>query len=137
MLHVNVMNGVVSLVDVVGNRFVPLVFYVRKVPFEVGVKGASSFSNVGFGAFGAMIHVEDVVGLTVEQFGDVHQYLGYCTLVTVPMKGHVLQFTWLHGRVPEWLDVAVLIALACLGCLCLVCLLAQDLGHLGPCLEIC
>ena len=36
-------SGVSSLVEVVGNRFVPVGFYVSHVFFEAGVKGASSF----------------------------------------------------------------------------------------------
>ena len=40
-----------------------------------GVKGASSFADVEFGAFGAMSNVHDAVRLAVELFGDVH--LGY------------------------------------------------------------
>ena len=56
----------------VGNSFVPVVFYVSQVFFEAGVRGASRFADVEFGAFGAMINVHDVVRLAVGLFGDVH-----------------------------------------------------------------
>ena len=49
------------LVGTVGNRFVPVVFYVSQVFFEAGLKGASSFAEVEFGAFDA----HDVVRLAV------------------------------------------------------------------------
>ena len=39
-----------SLVKVVGNRFVSLVFNVCKMFFEAGVKGASSFTDVELAA---------------------------------------------------------------------------------------
>ena len=42
----------------VGNRFVPVVFFqVRQMFFEAGVKGAYSFANV---EFGAMSNIHDV-----------------------------------------------------------------------------
>ena len=63
------------MVEMIGNRFVPVVFYVSKVFFEVDIKGASSFADAEFGAFGAM---SNVVRLAVELFGDV--YLGFRSL---------------------------------------------------------
>ena len=39
------MNVVAGLVEVISNRFVSLVFNVRKVFFEAGVKGVSSFTD--------------------------------------------------------------------------------------------
>ena len=47
-----------SLVKVTGNRFVSLVFNVRKVFFEVGVKGVSSFAIVELSAFGTMNDIQ-------------------------------------------------------------------------------
>ena len=55
------MDGVVSLVEVISNRFVSAVFNVRKVFFEAGVKGA----------FGAMNDVYNV-RQAVELLRDVH-----------------------------------------------------------------
>ena len=43
-----------------------------------GVKGASSFADVEFGAFGAMNNVHDVERQAVELFGDIH--LGFRSL---------------------------------------------------------
>ena len=63
----NVVDGVVSLVEVISNRFVSPVFNVRKVFFEVGVPGASSFTDVELCAFGAMNDVYSVVRQAVEQ----------------------------------------------------------------------
>ena len=65
-----------------------------------GVKGASSFADVEFGAFGAMNNVHDVVRLAVELLGDVHLDFGPLMLTLVQMKGHVLHFSWLQGVVP-------------------------------------
>ena len=45
----NVVDGVASLVKVISNRFVSLVFNISKVFFEAGVKGVSSFTNVEYG----------------------------------------------------------------------------------------
>ena len=46
-----VVDGVSSLVETVGNRFVHMVFQVSQVFFETGIKGASSFDIVEFGTF--------------------------------------------------------------------------------------
>ena len=61
-----------SLVKVTGNRFVSLVFNVRKVFFEVGVKGVSSFAIVELSAFGTMNDTYNVVCQAVELLRDVH-----------------------------------------------------------------
>ena len=61
-----------SLAEVIGNRFVSPVFNVRKVFFEAGVKGASSFTDVEFSAFGAMNDVYNVVRQAAELLRDVH-----------------------------------------------------------------
>ena len=92
----DVVDGVASLVEMVSDRLVPLVFYVSRVFLEGGVEGASRFANVEFGAFGAMNNVHDVVCLAVELFGDVH--LGFQSLDAdvSEMKGHVLHFSWLQ-----------------------------------------
>ena len=55
------MDGVVSLVEVISNRFVSLVFNVCKIFSEVGAKGASSFTDVELSAFGAMNDIYNVV----------------------------------------------------------------------------
>ena len=68
----NVVDGVVSLVEVISNRFVSPVFNVRKVFFEMGVKGVSSFTNVELSAFGATNDIYSVVCQTVELLYDVH-----------------------------------------------------------------
>ena len=60
-VNTDVVDGVSRLVGTVGNRFVPVVFYVSQVFFEAGLKGASSFAEVEFGAFDA----HDVVRLAV------------------------------------------------------------------------
>ena len=52
--YANVVDGVVSLVEVISSRFASPVFNVRKVFFEAGVKGASNFTDVDLSAFGAM-----------------------------------------------------------------------------------
>ena len=70
--YTDVMDGVSSLVEMVSDRPVSVVFYVSQVFLEAGVKGASRFTVVEFGAFGAMNNVHDVVYLAVELFGDVH-----------------------------------------------------------------
>ena len=59
--YMDVVDGVSSLVEMVGNRFVPVLFYVSRVFFEAGVKGASRFADVEFGAFGAINNLHDVV----------------------------------------------------------------------------
>ena len=60
------MDGVSSLVKMVSDRLVSVVFYVSQVFTEAGIEGASRFSDVEFGAFGAMNNVHDVVRLVVE-----------------------------------------------------------------------
>ena len=80
------MDGVVSLVEVISNRFVSAVFNVRKVFFEAGVKGVSSFTDVDLSAFGAM--VRQAVELLRMFIWD----LGPVTLVLVLMNGHVPHF---------------------------------------------
>ena len=67
-----------SLVEMVSDRLVSVVFYVGQVFLEAGVEGASRFADVEFGAFGAMNNVHDVVRLAVELFGYVH--LGFRSL---------------------------------------------------------
>ena len=57
------MDGVSSLVEMVGNRFVPVVFYVSQMFFEAGIKDMSSFVDVEFGAIGAVYNVHNVVRL--------------------------------------------------------------------------
>ena len=52
--YANAVDGVISLVEVISNRFASPVFNVRKVFFEAGVKGASNFTDVDLSAFGAM-----------------------------------------------------------------------------------
>ena len=59
--YANIVDGAVSLVEVISNRFVSPVFNVRKVFFEAGVKGA----------FGAMNDVYNV-RQAVELLRDVH-----------------------------------------------------------------
>ena len=76
--HTVVVDGVSSLVEMVGNRFFPAVFYVSKVSFEAVVVGASRFADVEFRAFGAMNNVHDAIRLAVELFADVH--LGFRSL---------------------------------------------------------
>ena len=55
-------DGVVSLVEVISNRFVS----------GAGVKGASSFTDVELSAFGAMNDVHNVVRQAAELLRDVH-----------------------------------------------------------------
>jgi len=45
---VNVVDGVSRFVEVISNRFIFPAFNARKVFFEAGVKGASSFADVEF-----------------------------------------------------------------------------------------
>ena len=66
------MNVVAGLVEVISNRFVSAVFNVRKVFFEAGVKGVSSFADVELSAFGTMNDVYNVVCQAVELLRDVH-----------------------------------------------------------------
>ena len=70
--YTDVMDGVPSLVEIVSDRLVSVVFYVSQVFLEAGVEGASRFADVEFGAFSAMNNVQDVERLAVELFGDVH-----------------------------------------------------------------
>ena len=70
--YTNVVDGVVSVVEVISNRFVSPVFNVHKVFFEAGVKGVSSFINVELSTFGAMNDVYNVVRQAVELLRDVH-----------------------------------------------------------------
>ena len=70
--YANIVDGAVSLVEVISNRFVSPVFNVRKVFFEAGVKGASSLADVELSAFGAMNDVYNVVRQAVELLHDVH-----------------------------------------------------------------
>ena len=55
------MDGVLSLVEVISNRFVSLVFNVCKIFSEVGAKGTSSFTDVELSAFGAMNDIYNVL----------------------------------------------------------------------------
>ena len=71
------MYGVASLVEVTGNRLVSPVFNVRKVFFEAGVEGASSFADVELSASGTINDVYNVVRQAVDLFGNVH--LGFRT----------------------------------------------------------
>ena len=48
------MDGVSSLVQMVSDKLVPVVFYVSKVFLEAGVEDAFRFADVEFSAFGAM-----------------------------------------------------------------------------------
>ena len=50
----NVVDGVAGLVEVISNRFVSLVFNVRKVFFEAGVTGVSSFTDAELSALHQM-----------------------------------------------------------------------------------
>ena len=77
-VYTNAVDGVSSLVEMVSDRLVSVVFYVSQVFLEAGVEGASRFADVEFGAFGAMNNVHDVVSLVVEQFGGVH--LGFLSM---------------------------------------------------------
>ena len=76
--YTDVMDGVSSLVEMVSDRLVSVLFYVSQVFLEAGVEGASRFADAEFGALGAMNNVHDVVRLAVELFGDVH--LGFRSL---------------------------------------------------------
>ena len=59
----------------ISNRFVSAVFNVCKAFFEMGVKGASIFTNVELSAFGAMNDVCSVVHWAVKLLHDI--YLGF------------------------------------------------------------
>ena len=85
-----------GLVEVVGDRFVPVVFDVSQVFLKTGVKGASSFADVEFGAMDVVHDVRQAV----EMFGDVHLRVRPWILIAVQMNGHVLHLGILHGVVP-------------------------------------
>ena len=68
----NVVDGVVSVVEVISNWFVSPGFNVCKVFFEVGVKGVSSFTSAELSVFGAMNDVCSVVCQAVDLLHDVH-----------------------------------------------------------------
>ena len=90
----DVVDGVSSLVELVSDRLVPVVFYFSQVFLEAVVEGASRFADVEFGAFGAMNNVHDVVRLAVELLGDVHLgFLSFWILTSLQMKRHVLHFS--------------------------------------------
>ena len=48
------MDGVPSLVEMVSDRLVSVVFYVSQVFLEASAEDVSRFADVEFGAFGAM-----------------------------------------------------------------------------------
>ena len=87
--YADVMDSVASLTEVIRNRFVSQAFNVRNVFFEAGVKGASSFPDVEFSAFGTVNDVYNVVRQAVELFRDVHPV----TLELLQMKGYVPCFS--------------------------------------------
>ena len=70
--YTDAMDGVSSLVEMVSDRLVSVVFYISQVFLGAGVEGASRFADVEFGAFGAMSNVHDVLRLAVELFFYVH-----------------------------------------------------------------
>ena len=70
------MDGATSLAEMIISRFVPAVFNVNKVFFGVGVKHASSFTDVELRASGAKNDIQNVVRQAVELFCDVHVGLG-------------------------------------------------------------
>ena len=59
--YTDVMDGVSSLVEMVSNRLVSVVFYVSQMFLEAGVEGATRFADVEFGTFGAMNNVHNVL----------------------------------------------------------------------------
>ena len=61
--------------------------------FEAVVKSVSSFPDVEFGAFGTMNNINDWHLNCLVMF---IWNLGPWTLTAVQMKGHILQFPWLH-----------------------------------------
>ena len=64
------MDGVVSLVEVISNRFVSAVFNVRKVFFEAGVKGAFGAMNDVYNVRQAVVLLRDVhLGLRTNNVG--------------------------------------------------------------------
>ena len=92
--YTDVVDGVSSLVEMVNDRLVSVVFYVSQVFLGAGVEGASRFADVELGAFGAMNNVHDVVRLAVELLGDVHLgFLSFWILTSLQMKRHVLHFS--------------------------------------------
>ena len=70
--YTNVVDGVISLVEVISNRFVSLVFNVHRMFFDAGVNGVSSFINVELSTFGAMNDIYSVIRQAVELLHDVH-----------------------------------------------------------------
>ena len=70
--YTDIMDGVSSLVEMVSDRLVSVVFYISQVFLGAGVEGASRFADVELGAFGDMNNVHDVVRLAAALFGDVH-----------------------------------------------------------------
>ena len=55
------MDGVASLAEVTGNKFVSMAFNIRKMFFEVVVKSASSFADVVLNAIGTMNNARNCV----------------------------------------------------------------------------
>ena len=98
--YTDVMDGVSSLVEMVSDRLVSVVFYDSQVFLEAGVEGASPFADAEFGASGAVNNVHDVVRLPVELFVMFIMDFGPLMLTLVHMKGHVSHFSWLQGVVP-------------------------------------
>ena len=136
--HAEVVNRMTGLVEVVGDRFVPVMFDVSHLLIETGFKGASSYAySYADVEFGAMDDVHDV-RQAVELFGDVRLRFRPWILVAVQMNGHVLHLGVLHRVVPGGLVV---------GCRSLdvtdvgitfVCdhwWLIEDLSHLSRCLQ--
>ena len=59
--YTDVVDGVSSLVEMVGNTFVPVVVSVSQVLFGAGVEVVSRFADMEFSATGAINNVHDVV----------------------------------------------------------------------------
>ena len=55
--YTDVMDGVSSLVEMVSDRLVSVVFYISQVFLGAGVEGASRFADVDFGSFGSIFCV--------------------------------------------------------------------------------
>ena len=66
--HTNTVDRVISLVEVVGSRFVPVVFHVCRMFFEAGVKDVFSFHRCRVWLFGVVNNIHEVVHLAVELF---------------------------------------------------------------------
>ena len=58
----DIMNGVTSLGEMVGNRFIPVVF------FEAGIKCTTCFTDAEFGTFSTTNHIHNVISLAIEMF---------------------------------------------------------------------